>query len=112
MEIDIKPRSYPNSINLGSKGKVPVAILGSDIFDATKVDPLTVKLAEAPVIIKKHGKPMSSIKDINKDGYLDLVVQVSTVDLQLVEGDTEAELIGQTFNEMPIKGMDSVNIVP
>ena len=33
--IDIKPGSYPNSINLKSNGKVPVAILSSPTFDAT-----------------------------------------------------------------------------
>ena len=40
--IDIKPGEYPNTINLGSNGVVPVAILSTLIFDATQVDPLTV----------------------------------------------------------------------
>jgi hypothetical protein len=47
--IDIKPGSFPNSINLGSGGTVPVAILSSITFDAMKVDPLTVTLTSAPV---------------------------------------------------------------
>ncbi len=34
-----------NSINLNSAGAVPVAILRSETFDATKVDPDTVRLA-------------------------------------------------------------------
>ena len=38
--IDIKPGSDPNSINLGSAGVIPVAILSSEAFDATTVDPL------------------------------------------------------------------------
>lgn len=40
--IDIKPGSYPNSINLGSNGNVLVAIFSTEDFDATTVDPLTV----------------------------------------------------------------------
>jgi hypothetical protein len=36
--IDIKPGSDPNSINLGSRGTVPVAILSTQDFDATTVD--------------------------------------------------------------------------
>jgi hypothetical protein len=30
----VKPENYPNSINLKSRGKVPVAILTTDDFDA------------------------------------------------------------------------------
>lgn len=42
ISIDIKPATFPNSINPQSKGKVPVAILTTDSFDATAVDPTTV----------------------------------------------------------------------
>jgi hypothetical protein len=35
--IDIKPGEFPNSINLKSKGKIPVAILTTNTFDATTV---------------------------------------------------------------------------
>ena len=35
--IDIKPGGVPNSINLGSNGKVPVAILSTATFDARTV---------------------------------------------------------------------------
>ena len=45
--IDIKPGAFPNSINLGSNGNVPMAILSSADFDATTVDPETVTLADA-----------------------------------------------------------------
>jgi len=43
VEIDIKPGSYPNSINPNSNGVIPVAILTTPSFDATTVDPLSVK---------------------------------------------------------------------
>jgi len=36
VEIDIKPGSDPNSINPNSNGVIPVAILGSAIFDASR----------------------------------------------------------------------------
>ena len=45
--VDIKPGTFPNSINLGSNGVVPVAILSTDTFDATTVDPRSVTLAGA-----------------------------------------------------------------
>ena len=39
--IDIKPGSYPNSINPNAGGVIPVAILTTDTFDASTVDPQT-----------------------------------------------------------------------
>ena len=112
VEVDIKPGSYPNSINLDSNGKVPVAIFSSATFDATTVDPLTVTLADASVCVKGKGKPMSSVEDVNGDGYDDLVVHVDTSGLQLTDGDTAATLEGYTYSGIYITGTDSVRIVP
>jgi hypothetical protein len=42
VDIDIKPDSDPNSINLSEEGVVPVAILGSDAFDVADVDVTTL----------------------------------------------------------------------
>jgi hypothetical protein len=78
VSIDIKPGSYPNTINLGSNGVVPVAILSSATFDARTVNPSTVTLASAPVKLTGNGTPMSSYQDVNGDERLDLVVQVTT----------------------------------
>lgn len=110
--IDIKPGSYPNSINLGSGGTVPVAIFSTASFDARTVDPLTVTLASAPVKLKGNGTAMSSFQDVNGDGLQDLVVHLSTETLQLSETDTEAVLEGKTFDGMSIRGTDTVRVVP
>ena len=45
ISIDIKPGSFPDSINPRSKGVIPVAILTTDTFDATTVDSATVRFA-------------------------------------------------------------------
>lgn len=110
--IDIKPGEFPNTINLGSNGKVPVAILSSDTFDATQVDPLTVTLAGAQVAIRGRGTPMADVKDVNGDGLLDLLVHVETEALELSPDDTEAVLLGQTYGGLYITGTDSVRVVP
>jgi hypothetical protein len=110
--IDIKPGSYPNTINLGSNGTVPVAILSTADFDATKVDPLTVTLASAPVKLKGKGTPMFSIEDVDRDGRPDMLVHVSTQALVLSPNDTEAVLEGNTTEGIYIRGSDTVRVVP
>jgi len=73
--IDIKPGSYPNAINLGSKGVIPVAILSSGDFVATSVNPDTVMLGGATIAVRGKGsKLMAHEEDVNDDGLVDLVV--------------------------------------
>ena len=42
--LDIKSTSCPNPLNLKSKGVLPVAILGTEDFDVTEIDPTSVLL--------------------------------------------------------------------
>jgi len=112
VDIDIKPGSYPNSINLGSNGNVPIAILSTETFDATTIDPLTITLAGAGVKVRGNGTTMASVEDVNMDGLLDLVVHVVIEDLELTAGDIEAVLTGLTYGGTPIEGVDTIRIVP
>ena len=105
VNIDIKPGSYPNSINLKSKGVVPVAVLGSDTFDASTVNPSTVLFAGAAPV-------RWTMEDVNNDGYMDMLFFFNTRDLSLIGGSTEATLIGATVGGQSIQGTDTVNIVP
>ena len=111
VEIDIKPGSDPNSINLGCQGNVPVAIFSTPGFDATNIDPLTVTLAGASVKLKGKGTPMASYEDIIEDGLMDIVVHVDTTALVLSVADTEAVLEGETFDGVCIRGTDTIRIV-
>jgi hypothetical protein len=112
VSIDIKPDDYPNSINLGSHGTVPVAILSTPyVFDATDVDPATVGLAGAGVALKGTGMAMASVQDVDADGWMDLVVHVNTAVLELTESDTLAVLTGKTYGEVFFWGTDSVYTV-
>ena len=114
VDIDVKPGSYPNVINLGSQGVIPVAILSSFDFDATTVNPGTVELAGEGVAMRgKADKYMAHEDDINGDGLTDLLVQVETENL-----DPETfqygfvNLTGQTYDGASIKGEDEIIIVP
>lgn len=112
VNIDIKPGSFPNSINLSSAGVIPVAILSSDTFDATTVDPDTVTLAGASVkLVGKGERALAHAEDVNWDGLLDLVCQVVTEQVLLEPGESIAVLEATTFDGVNIRGEDTVNIV-
>jgi hypothetical protein len=103
--IDIKPGSDPNSINLGSKGVVPVAVLTTDDFDASEVDPEMVEFAGAE-------PERWTSEDVDGDGELDMLFHFKTEDLNLKEDSEDATLTGQTLGGHDITGTDSVRIVP
>ncbi len=42
--VDIQPTSCPNPLTMTRKGVIPVAILGTEDFDVTTIDPASVKL--------------------------------------------------------------------
>jgi len=104
--IDIKPCSYPNSINSKSKGVVPVAVLSTDDFDASSVDPRTVSFAGASPV-------RWTMEDVCPlDGKDDMLFHFKTQELDLTEDSTEAFLTGYTHAGEFIWGTDTVNIVP
>jgi len=112
VSIDIKPGNSLNSINLGSNGVVPVAILSDPGFNAATVDPVTVKLEGAAVRLNGKSGNIGSLQDVNGDGLLDLVVQVYTDQLSLTVGATEAMVKASLKTGGTIFGFDTINVVP
>jgi hypothetical protein len=105
VQIDIKPGSDPNSINPNSKGVVPVAVLTTDDFDASTVDPDTVLFAGA--------MPLRwAVEDVDGDGDVDLLFHFKTQELDLDDNSPEATLSGESLDGVQIEGTDTVNIVP
>jgi hypothetical protein len=44
IQIDIKPGSCPNPLNIGRRGVTSVAIIGTDAFDVRSLDPASIRL--------------------------------------------------------------------
>jgi len=103
--IDIKPGSFPNSINPRSRGVIPVAILTTNTFDAADVDPDTVLFGKTGT----EASPLHyALEDVDSDGDMDLILHFSTQDTGIECGDTTASLTGETINGEVIQGSDSI----
>jgi len=106
--VDIEPGSFPNSINPRSNGVIPVAILTTDTFDATTVDPTTVLFGPTGT---EAAAVRSALEDVDGDGDIDMILHFNTQVTGIQCGDTSASLTGKTFNGQVIDGSDSINTV-
>ncbi len=112
VEIDVKPDSIENTVNLASAGVIPVAILSSEDFDALTVDPDTIFLASASVrLAGSSGQFLCDVQDVNNDGYDDLLCDVETAEFMIEEGSDTVELTAETFDGVKIVGTDLIRIV-
>jgi hypothetical protein len=111
INVDVKPGDGLNYINLKSQGKTPIAILSTATFDAGTVDPATVTVAGAPVSLRRNGTTASSLEDVNADGLLDLVVHISTKDLQPTNPN-QVLLEGYTISGERLWGIDEMILAP
>jgi hypothetical protein len=122
--VDIKPGSDPNSFNVKSKGLLPVAILGTAVFDVTQVDPTSVALTYprfAPGPSPEVSPLRWNLEDVNEDGVMDLVFKFHTQELLILTMTLEAngdemvlQLIGnlqEDFGLTPIAGQDTLRII-
>jgi YHS domain-containing protein len=108
VSLDIKPGSFPNSINPNSRGKLPVAILATDSFDPTTVSPATVSFGATGT----EAAPLHfALEDVNGDGRVDMIFHFNTRETGIMCGDTSACLTGETFGGQAIKGSDSIKTV-
>ncbi|HKW77104.1 MAG TPA: hypothetical protein VJN64_16345 [Terriglobales bacterium] len=109
--IDVKPGEDPPSINPGSNGKTPVAILSTSTFDApAQVDPASLTFGRTGD--EQSVAFCSGAEDVNGDGLPDLVCHFRTNLTGFQAGDTVATLQGATKSGQHLKGTDAVVIVP
>jgi hypothetical protein len=106
VEIDIKPGEGPNCLNPESLGRTPIAVLGSEVFDASLIDRETVSIAGVPALTH-------ALEDVNGDGWIDLVVHFSTRDLNgagLLTDGAELTLGGMLLDGTLFEGSDVIHL--
>lgn len=124
VNIDVKPTSCPNPLNVKGNGVLPVAILGSDDFDVNDIDVSLVRLAGVAPL-------RSSIEDVaapvvdpeececttaGADEFYDLTLKFdkqSIVDAldPFVDGEeVTLEITGELLDGTPFIGSDCIII--
>jgi hypothetical protein len=110
--IDIKPGSFPNSINMRrERGTIPVAILSTEGFyapDEVDRESLTFGRTGDELSLRKCPKRN---EDANGDGVLDVVCHFYRKDTGFVLGDEVGILKGMTKDGQLFQGEDSVRIL-
>jgi len=97
---------------------MPVAILTTDTFDATTVDPETV-IFDIFEINGSTPPNKCAIEDVDGDGDLDLICHFSIPDIDkkcqgIVDGrvvHATGQILADTFDGLPIQGLDSIRWV-
>ena len=114
--VDVKPGSDPNSVNTNSKGVLPVAILGSEDFDATQIDQDSISAYTTSVDFNFDAWVASpircSIEDVNEDGILDLNCKFLKDDLMLDCWTNGLNVSGNLVNGISLFGSDTIRPVP
>lgn len=101
--IDIRPNKTPNTINTKSRGSVSVAVLTEGEVDALQVDPDTVKFGPNEATVTR-----TQVKDVDRDGDVDLLLKFSNKQTGIACSDTEATLTGELYHGSLISGTDSI----
>ena len=125
VDVDIKPQSCPNPLNVKNKGVIPVAVLGSAEFDISQIDAATVELEG----VSSDGRTLTP-EDVATpfegelcechtragDGFTDQVfmfdAQAIVAALGEVTNNEERELTltGSLLDGTPFQGSDCVRI--
>jgi len=110
VNIDAKPESPRNLVNVKSQGVIPVAIYTTADFDAANIVANSVQLAG---VSADH----FALEDVDGDGDLDMVLHFDTqsviaaAEVNLSSGASEhfdAELTGETIDGLMVQGFDTI----
>ncbi len=126
VDIDIKPRSCPNPLNVSRKGVLPVAILGSEDLDVATIDVTSIRLAGVASIRSSYEDVAAPLSDKDDececttegpDGYIDLTLKFEAQEMvnaigEVVDGDVLALILtANLLDGTAIEGKDCIVVL-
>jgi len=123
VNFDVHPTSCPNPLNKKSKGKIPMAILGTADFDVTQIDVSTLLINGASPVNSAYedvatpyeggfSDPVlrNECTTEGADGYMDLTLKFKTQEILngVEKGVQYLEITGTNLDGSPITGQDVV----
>ena len=115
IDIDIKPGSDPNSLNLNGNGVVPVGVFGTDTFHVNDINVSSVGFGfdgnNAAAVHSGH------IEDLDNDGFDDMVLHFREGELAIpisTPGNMTLDLLltGELNDSTAFEGTDIIRITP
>lgn len=112
INFEVKPGSEElTPLNPRSKGKIPVAILGAADFDVSTINQASLTFGSSGNENSLAScQPVS--RDINKDGYGDLLCHFNNAAAGFRSGDIEVKMKGQTMAKQAFEGQSLLKVVP
>jgi hypothetical protein len=91
-------------------GIITAVVLGSERFDASRIDPASVWLSGAPVVLRDAAHA-ARFEDVNGDEITDFVAEFAIRSLQLDATTEEVSIAGRTVEGLAFHGTDGVQVV-
>lgn len=126
VDVDIKPGSCPNPLNIKGVGVLPVAVLGTADFDVFTIDPASVRLGRVAPTLNSYEDVSTPVADSEDecacttegpDGYVDLTLKFDPQEIIAMLGEVNdgdefsVTLTAKDIGGLHIKGSDCVVIV-
>jgi hypothetical protein len=106
--IDIAPGDSPTVIEAGRGGLLPVAILSTPAFDATTIDPSTIRFGPTGT----EAEPARTVtEDVDRDDRVDMMSLIRVADVPLPCGDVDMRLKAETSTGAAVEGVERVTII-
>lgn len=112
VNIDIKPDSDSNCLNMNGHGVIPVAIFGNSGFDVNDINLDSLSFAGLKVRIRGKRGSLCSFEYVNDDEFLDLVCHFEDNLDNWEPRDGIAGLTGKLQNGKSFEGTDSICVIP
>ncbi|HJQ25533.1 MAG TPA: C25 family cysteine peptidase, partial [Blastocatellia bacterium] len=111
VEVEVLPGESAKVIDVISRPLVPVVIYGNSTVPAASLVAASVAVASAPPTKRAKGQLRAELKDVNGDGYIDLLVTVAAQSLRLSDGDDLINVTAATVDGRRVVGTTKARVI-